>query len=908
MLTTDLDPKETEEWLLALKDVTRYNGLERANFLVSKLIDHLQNKGADLKGVLSTPYKNTLFPSMDQDPTYRYPGDLNLEAKIGAVIRWNAMAMVVKANQLDPDLGGHIATYASIADLYEVGFHHFWQAETQEHPGDLVFFQGHSSPGIYARSFVEGVLDGIDLLGFRQEVARTSRHEKSLSSSRGGLSSYPHPWLMPDYWQFPTVSMGLGPIQAIYLARFMKYLLARNLVASPALFSKRKIWCFCGDGEMDEPESTSALSFAQQEGLNNLIFVVNCNLQRLDGPVRGNGKIVQELESTFKGAGWKVIKVIWGSAWDRLFQNDRKGWILKRVSEIVDGDYQRYQAKDGAYLRAHLFGQSPELLDMVADWSDEELEQLGRGGHDLQKIYTAYKTALLHTEGPVVILAKTVKGYGLGLAGESQNIAHNVKKISLDHLKAFRDRFKLDEISDADIGSIPFIRPEQDSEMGAYIQQRRAALGGFLPKRRIQADETLKIPAVETLQPFMAGSEGRQLSTTMLFVRILNQLCKDPHMGSRIVPIVPDEARTFGMEGLFRQLGIYIPQDQAYQPVDAEQVMFYKESKNGQILQEGLNEAGAMASWLAAATAYSHSNVTMIPFYIYYSMFGFQRIGDLAWAAGDSRARGFLMGATAGRTTLNGEGLQHEDGHSHLLAHTIPNCVSYDPCFGYELAVIIQHGLERMYVRQESIFFYITLMNENYEHPALNHLDKEGIVKGLYLFKGQNKEASGKKHVQLLGSGTIFREVMMAADLLEQDWGVTSDIWAATSFNELIKEARSAERFNLLHPDQAPQSAYVSQCLNQKKAPVIAATDYIRNYAEPLRAFLSNPYTVLGTDGFGRSDSRTALRSFFEVNRYYVVVAALKALSDQGIIKSSTVVKAIQKYGLDPDKPNPTEV
>ncbi len=883
----DSDPIETQEWLDALESLVEYEGKVRATFLLEKLKEKAQTLGCSVDLSLQTPYHNTLRP--EQEPVF--PGDLKIEQRIRAFVRWNAAAMVVRAGKQDPDLGGHIGTFASAATLYEVGFNHFWRAANPQQNADLLYIQGHSSPGIYARSFLEGVLSEAQLDHFRQEVEGQ------------GLSSYPHPWLMPNYWQFPTVSMGLGPIQAIYQARFMRYLEARGLIP----VSDRKVWCFCGDGEMDEPESVGALSIAAREGLDNLIFVVNCNLQRLDGPVRGNGKIIQELESIFKGAAWNVIKVIWGDRWDQLFQADKTGLLLKRMEEAVDGEYQNYKAHGGAYTREHFFGKYPELQALVKDWSDEDIAHLNRGGHDPKKVYAAYKTAVEHKGKPTVILAKTVKGYGLGDAGEALNIAHNAKKMNVEQLQQFRDRFNI-PIDDASIAEAPFYKPAANSPEAKYMLARRKALGGSIPARRVNADESLSVPPLAIFDALLSSTADRKISTTMVLVRILGALCKDKALSARIVPIIPDEARTFGMEGLFRQLGIYAAKGQAYKPVDAAQVMYYKEAKDGQILEEGLNEAGAFCSWLSAATSYSTHNIQMIPFYTFYSMFGFQRIGDLAWAAADARARGFLIGATAGRTTLNGEGLQHEDGHSHIMASTIPNCVSYDPTFSYELAVIIHHGLQRMVGNKEDIYYYITVMNENYVHPEMQKGTELGIIKGMYRLSSKPRTKALKHKVQLLGSGTILLEVMAAAELLAQDFGIAADVWSVTSFNECGREGMDVDRWNRLHPLEKAKTSYVHDCLVSTEGPVIAATDYMRAYAEQLRVLMPRGYYTLGTDGFGRSDTRKQLRRFFEVDRFYVVLTALQALADEGTIDKAVVAKAIKQYNIHPDKPNPTTV
>jgi pyruvate dehydrogenase E1 component len=877
----DTDPQETQEWLDALEAVLENEGVDRAHFLIERLVDKARRSGAYLPFSANTAYVNTI-PVTKQK---RFPGDRAMERRIRSFIRWNAMAMVVQANRISTELGGHISSFASSATLFDVGFNHFFHAPSKERDGDLIFFQGHSAPGVYARAFLEGRLSEEQLYSFRQEV------------DGDGLSSYPHPWLMPGFWQFPTVSMGLGPLMAIYQARFMRYLHDRGLQNT----DQRKVWAFCGDGEMDEPEALGAISLAGRERLDNLIFVINCNLQRLDGPVRGNGKIIQELEAVFRGAGWNVIKVIWGGYWDPLFARDKNGILLKRMEECVDGDYQAYKAKGGAYTREHFFGKYPELGDMVANMTDEDIWRLNRGGHDPHKVYAAYAEAMSHKGQPTVILAKTVKGYGMGVAGEGQNITHSQKKMGEAALKAFRDRFNI-PISDDQISAAPFYKPPADSPEMQYMHQHRQNLGGFLPQRRTKL-EPLQVPVLDEFKGLLEGSGDREQSTTMAFVRLLNMLVRNKAVGKQIVPIVPDEARTFGMEGMFRQLGIYSSVGQLYEPVDADQVMFYREDKKGQILQEGINEAGAMSSWIAAATSYSNHGMSMIPFYIYYSMFGFQRVGDLAWAAGDMQARGFLIGGTAGRTTLAGEGLQHQDGHSHIIAGTIPNCVSYDPAYAYELAVIVQDGMRRMYQEQESVFYYITVMNENYLQPAMPEGVEEGIVRGIYLLDTGDKH---KLRVQLLGSGTILREVIAAAQLLEKDFKVSADVWSVTSFNELRRDGLDVERWNTLHPQEEPKQCYVAEKMSGRKGPVVAATDYIRSYADQIRPFIDASYSVLGTDGFGRSDMRSQLRKFFEVNRYYVVIAALKALADEGEIKPELVSQAIRQYKIDPEKPNPS--
>jgi pyruvate dehydrogenase E1 component len=884
MPSPDTDPTETKEWLDALDGVIQVEGAERAHYLLEKVLDGARRKGARVPYSANTPYLNTIPPEREQP----HPGDRTIEHRIRSFIRWNALAIVLRANKHSSELGGHIASFQSAATLYDVGFMHFWHAPSAQHGGDLIYIQGHSSPGVYARAFLEGRLTEDQLLNFRQEV------------DGKGLSSYPHPWLMPEFWQFPTVSMGLGPLMAIYQARFLKYLHFRGHADT----ARRKVWAFLGDGETDEPESLGAISLAGREKLDNLIFVINCNLQRLDGPVRGNGKIIQELEGIFRGAGWNAIKVLWGSQWDPLIARDTSGILLKRMEECVDGEYQDFKSKNGAYVRQHFFGKYPELKAMVAGMSDAEIWALNRGGHDPLKVYAAYAAAAEHRGQPTVILAKTVKGYGMGEAGEGQNITHQQKKMGEASLKEFRDRFGL-PISDEQLKEIPFLRFAEDSVEMKYLRERRAALGGSLPSRR-RKSATLESPPLSAFEAQLKGTAGREISTTMAFVRLLNTLLRDKKIGKHVVPIVPDESRTFGMEGMFRQFGIFSQMGQLYQPEDANQLMFYKEDRNGQMLQEGINEAGAMSSWIAAATSYSTSNTPMIPFYIYYSMFGLQRVGDFAWAAGDMRARGFLLGGTAGRTTLNGEGLQHEDGHSHLIAATIPNCVSYDPTFAYEVAVIITDGLRRMYEEQDDVFFYITLMNENYEQPGMPEGAEAGILKGMYLFREGAIRDKKAPRVQLLGSGTILREVIAAADLLAADFGVSADIWSAPSFTELRREGLQVERWNLLHPTEAPRKSYVETCLGQRPGPVIAATDYMKAFADQIRPFVPRRYRVLGTDGFGRSDYRKKLRYFFEVDRHFVAVAALRTLAEEEAVPSSVVADAIKKYGIDPDKPDPS--
>jgi pyruvate dehydrogenase E1 component len=881
---TDIDPEETQEWIESLDSVLEREGPQRAHFLLERLIDKTRRSGAYLPFSAKTAYVNTI-PLSQQRPI---PGDQAIEHSIRSVIRWNAAAMVVHANRKSSELGGHIASFASAATLYDVGFMHFFRAPNEEHKGDLVFFQGHSAPGVYARAFLEGRISEEQLKAFRQEAM-----------NENGLSSYPHPWLMPNFWQFPTVSMGLGPIMAIYQARFMKYLENRELQPQ----HNRKVWAFMGDGEMDEPESLGAISLATRENLDNLIFVINCNLQRLDGPVRGNGKIIQELEAVFRGAGWNVLKVVWGSYWDHLLAKDKDGVLQRLMEETLDGEYQACKAKGGAYTREHFFGKYPETREMVADMSDEDIWRLNRGGHDPHKVYAAYAEAVESSGRPTVILAKTVKGYGMGEAGEGQNITHSQKKMGEDALKAFRDRFNI-PISDDDIAEAPFYKFAQDSVEMEYMRNSREQLGGYMPVRSDTA-EPLIIPGLEIFDALLKDSGDREFSTTMAFVRMLSTLARDKNIGKNIVPIVPDEARTFGMEGMFRQLGIYSFKGQLYEPMDSDQVMYYREDIKGQILEEGINEAGAMSSWIAAGSAYSAHGVSMIPFYIYYSMFGFQRIGDLAWAAADMQVRGFLMGGTAGRTTLAGEGLQHQDGHSLVVAGTIPNCISYDPTFAYELAVIIHSGMKRMYQLKENVFYYISVMNENYLHPAMPKGAEEGIIKGIYCL--EEGEEKGLK-VQLMGSGTILREVIAAAELLKKDFKINADVWSVTSVNELAREAQACARWNQLHPTKKARQSYLETQMRGRKGPVIISTDYIRAYAEQIREFVWSRFVSLGTDGFGRSDTRENLRTFFEVNRYYIVVAALKALSDDGELESKVVQQAIKKYGIDPEKPRPTTV
>ena len=881
----DIDPQESAEWIEALEAVIERDGPERAHFLLQALQDKARRSGAYIPFTPNTAYVNTIPPNREK----RSPGDHALEWRIRSIIRWNAMAMVVNSNREHEGVGGHIASFASSATLYDVGFNHFFKGPKHEQGADLLFIQGHCAPGIYARSFLEGRLSAEQIKNFRYEV------------DGKGLSSYPHAWLMPDYWQMATVSMGLGPIMAIYQARLMKYLHNRGIMD----MTGRKVWCFCGDGEMDEPESLGAIDIAAREKLDNLIFVVNCNLQRLDGPVRGSGKIIQELEGVFRGAGWNVLKVIWGALWDPLIAQDASGKLVERMNECVDGEYQAFKAKGGRYTREKFFNKYPELEKLVASMSDDDIERLNRGGHDPHKVYAAYAEAVAHEGQPTVILAKTVKGYGMGEAGEGQNITHSQKKMGEKALKEFRDRFEI-PVSDEEIADTPFYTPAEDSDEIRYLKERREALGGSIPFRNAEA-ETLEVPDLSAFSRLLEGSGEREISTTMAFVQALQSLCRDKKIGQRIVPIVPDEARTFGMEGMFRSLGIYSVVGQKYEPEDAGQLSFYKEDVKGQVLEEGITEAGSMSSWIAAATSYSNHGVSLIPFYIFYSMFGFQRIADLAWAAADMRARGFLIGGTAGRTTLNGEGLQHEDGHSHIFSSVIPNCRSYDPAYAYEAAVIIQRGMREMYVDHQDVYYYLTLYNENYVQPAMPDNAEDGIVRGLYLLKAEDQPA--ELHVQLLGSGPILREVLAAGELLKEEFGVTADIWSATSFTELARDGMDVERHNTLHPEGEAREAYVSQCMKLRpEGPAIAATDYVRAFAEQVRPWVGRDYHVLGTDGFGRSDTRTRLRHFFEVDRRWIAVRALKALADQGRIPTKRVVEAMKIFGIKGDKPNPWQV
>jgi pyruvate dehydrogenase E1 component len=877
----DTDPQETTEWREALDAVIAREGPDRARFLVESLIDETRRAGGFIPFSANTAYVNTIPAAREE----HCPGNLEFEERLRSWMRWNAMAMVVRANRTDGDLGGHISSFASLANMLGIGFNHFWKGPDHPSGHDLLFIQGHSSPGIYARAFLEGRLTEDQLNNFRREVGGK------------GLSSYPHPQLMPEFWQFPTVSMGLGPIMAIYQARFLKYLHARGLSDT----AERKVWAFCGDGEMDEPESMGAIGLAAREKLDNLVLVVNCNLQRLDGPVRGNGKIIQELESDFRGAGWNVIKVIWGGYWDELLAKDKEGVLKKIMMDTVDGEYQNYKANDGAYVRKHFFGKHPKALQMVANMSDDDIWRLNRGGHDPHKIYSAFSAAVRHKGQPTVLLVKTIKGFGMGKVAEGRNTAHQTKKLDDQVIKEFRDRFGI-PVSDAELPEVPFLKPSPDAPEINYLHDRRKALGGYLPARRVKADEALPVPALDVFAPVLeATAEGREISTTQAYVRCLTQLLRDKNLGPRVVPILVDEARTFGMEGLFRQIGIYSVEGQKYEPVDRDQVMYYREDIKGQILQEGINEAGGMSSWIAAATSYSTNNRIMIPFYIYYSMFGLQRVGDLAWAAGDMRARGFLLGGTAGRTTLNGEGLQHEDGHSQIFASVIPNCVSYDPSFAHEVAVILHSGLKRMVEKQEDVFFYLTLMNENYAHPGLRAGTEDQILNGMYLLQSHG-EKSAKLRVQLLGSGTILREVMAAAEMLEKDFGIASDVWSCPSFNELRREGLEAERHNLLNPGSKPRIPFVTKQLQPHAGPIVAATDYMKTFADQIRNFMpeGRRYIVLGTDGFGRSDTRARLREFFEVDRRYVATSALYGLMQDGLVTAKQVTDTIKKYGIDP--------
>ena len=881
---SDIDPIETQEWLDSLSAVINKDGSDRAHYLLKKLIDETYKEGINKPLTRNTPYTNTISPENE----IKSPGDQNIERKIRSLIRWNAAAMVVKANKKNPELGGHIGTFASAATLYDVGMNHFWRAKNNKFGGDLIYFQGHSAPGMYARAYLEGRLSEQQLNNFRQEV------------DGKGLSSYPHPWLMPKFWQFPIVSMGLGPIMSIYQARFTKYLINRGLIKDEG----RKIWTFLGDGETDEPESLGAIGLAAREKLDNLIFVINCNLQRLDGPVRGNGKIIQELEGIFRGAGWNVIKVIWGSYWDPLLTKDKSGLLVKRMNECVDGEYQAFKAKGGAYVREKFFGKYPELKDLVSTMTDRDIWKLNRGGHDPHKVYAAYHEAMKIKGQPTVILAKTIKGYGMGKSGESTNITHQQKKLGEEDLLYYRDRFDI-PLTDKQVKNIEFYKPSEKSEEIKYIKERRMKLGGNLPERTSYA-KSIKKPDKDIFENMLKSSGDREMSTTMALVRMLTNLLRDKNISPRLVPIIPDEARTFGMEGFFQKIGIYAHEGQKYEPVDSEQLSSYKEDKKGQVLEEGITESGAMSSWIAAGTSYTNHDLEMIPIYMFYSMFGFQRVMDLAWAAGDSQTRGFLIGATSGRTTLAGEGLQHQDGHSHILASTIPNCKSYDPTFAYELAVILREGLKRMHDNQENIFYYITVMNENYKHPKIPEDSKKGILKGMYLFKEFNNK--GKIKIQLLGCGTILREMLSAAEILSKDYKVDCDVWSVTSFNELRRDGMETERKNLLNPAGKPEKSYVQKCLGKRDGPIIAASDYMRTYADQIRPYISKPFYSFGTDGYGRSDSRKKLRSFFEVDKEHIVAYALSALAKEQLISSKHAEKAMKKYNIDKDKPIPTEL
>ncbi|MDV2080543.1 pyruvate dehydrogenase (acetyl-transferring), homodimeric type [Marinobacter xestospongiae] len=881
----DEDPVETSEWLDALESLIEQEGVDRAKYILERLSERASRDGTELPYSITTPFRNSIPVTQEA----RMPGDLFMERRIRSLIRWNAMAMVLRANQRPGELGGHISSFSSAATLYDVGFNYFFHGGDEKRESDLVYFQGHSSPGIYARSYLEGRFDEDQLDTYREEV------------DGNGLSSYPHPWLMPDYWQFPTVSMGLGPIQAIYQAHVMKYLHSRELIDK----SDRKVWCFIGDGECDEPETLGSISLAGREKLDNLIFVVNCNLQRLDGPVRGNGKIIQELEGVFRGAGWNVLKVVWGRMWDPLFEKDKDGVMQRVMDEVCDGELQNFKSNGAAYTRKHFFGKYPELAKLVESLSDEDIGKLNRGGHDPYKIYAAYHHAINNHGGrPTVILAHTIKGYGFGSAGEAQNTAHSLKKLDVEALKEFRDRFAV-PLKDEELKDVPYYRPAPDSPEMVYMRKRRQELGGFYPKRRKDC-QPLQIPALDIFKNVLEGSGDRKASTTMTFVRLLTALTKDKRVGKRVVPIVPDEARTFGMEGMFRQLGIYTSEGQKYVPQDRDQIMYYREDKQGQILEEGINEDGSMAAWMACATSYSTNDFPLIPFYIFYSMFGFQRVGDLAWASGDIQARGFLVGGTAGRTTLNGEGLQHQDGHSHILANTIPNCKAYDPAYGYEMAVVVHHGMKEMFEDNHNVFYYLTIENENYQQPAMPEGVEDGIIKGMYQLDSVdvdgNKDAT---RVQLLGSGAILNEVRAAAELLRDDFGIASDVWSVTSYNELARDGQHVERWNRYHPDDTPKKPYVTQCLESRKGPVVSSTDYIKLHSEQLRAYIPATYVTLGTDGFGRSDTREKLRSFFEVDRYHVAVSALSALAEDGEVKGDVVLEAMRKYGIDRNKSNP---
>ena len=882
----DIDPIETKEWLESLSAVLEKDGKLRAQFLIKQLIEHSYKKGSDLVLSRNTPYINTIPPEQETKSS----GDQNLERKIRSLIRWNAAAMVVRANKKNPELGGHIGTFASAATLYDVGMNHFWRAKNNKFGGDLIYFQGHCAPGMYARAFLEGRITPKQLDYFRQEV------------KPGGLSSYPHPWLMPKFWQFPVVSMGLGAMMSIYQARFTKYLINRGLLKDEG----RKVWSFLGDGEMDEPESMGAIGLAAREKLDNLIVVVNCNLQRLDGPVRGNGKIIQELEGIFRGAGWNVIKVIWGSYWDPLLAKDKTGMLIRRMGEAVDGEYQAFKAKGGAYVRENFFGKYPELLDLVSQMTDKDIWKLNRGGHDPHKVYAAYHSAMQHTGSPTVILAKTIKGYGMGKSGESMNTTHQQKKLGEEDLLYYRDRFDV-PLTDEQVKNIEYYKPPENSPEIKYLKECRLKLGGNLPERSSFA-KSIKTPSVDIFSAMKESTGKKEMSTTMILVRMLTSLLRDKNVASRLVPIIPDEARTFGMEGFFQKIGIYAHEGQKYEPVDSEQLSSYREDIKGQVLEEGITEAGAMSSWIAAGTSYTNHDLEMIPIYLFYSMFGFQRIGDFAWAAGDAQTRGFLIGATAGRTTLAGEGLQHGDGHSHILSSVIPNCKSYDPTFGYELATIFREGLRRMYEKQENIFYYITTMNENYPHPEMPKGKgvEDGILKGMYLFKELNKYKKTK--IQLLGSGTILREIIAAAEILQKDYQIDSNVWSVTSFNELRKEALEVERYNLLNPDKKPKKNYIEKCMSTTEGPIVSASDYIRLNSDQIRPFIRKSFYSFGTDGYGRSDTRKNLRKFFEIDKEHLVTYSLSVLAKEQLIPSKYAKEAIKKYNIDPEKPFPTKL
>ena len=873
---------ETKEWLYSLDYVLEHGGPERVTELLHQLQIRAHKAGVKIPFTANTPYINTI-PREKQPP---FPGNREIERRIKSIIRWNAMAMVVKANKMESGIGGHISTYASAATLYEIGFNHFFRGKGEDYDGDQIYFQGHASPGIYARAFVEGRLTIEQLENFRREL-----------KPNGGLSSYPHPWLMPNFWEFPTVSMGLGPIMAIYQARFNRYLEDRGLKKPGG-----RVWAFLGDGETDEPEALGAITLASREKLDNLTFVINCNLQRLDGPVRGNGKIIQELEAAFRGAGWNVIKVIWGTDWDPLLDKDSEGKLVKRMSEVVDGEYQKYSVESGEYIRNHFFGKDIDVLKMVEKMTDEQLQKMKRGGHDPEKVYAAFKTATEHVGQPTVILAKTIKGYGLGESGEGKNITHQQKKLNEEEMKEFRSRFGI-PISDDDIANAPFFKPSDDSSEMQYLLARRKELGGFVPSRKSDV-RPIKTPPEDIFEEFYKGTEGREVSTTMVFVRILAKLLKDKEIGKLIVPIVPDEARTFGMESLFRQVGIYSHVGQLYEPVDRDSLLYYKEAKDGQILEEGITEAGSVSSFIAAGTAYATHGINMIPFFIYYSMFGMQRIGDFVWAAGDMRTKGFLIGGTAGRTTLNGEGLQHQDGNSHLLAYTVPNLVTYDPAFAFELAVIIRDGIKRMYEDKEDVFYYITVMNENYPMPEMPRNVKEGIVKGMYKFKASDKK-NLKMKAQLFGSGTIMNEVLKAAIILEDDYKVAADVWSITSYKELRKDALEVERWNLLHPNETQKNSYISKMLAKEEGVFVASSDYVKALPDSIAKWFPRSLYSLGTDGFGRSEGRAELRDFFEVDAKHIVLAALNGLAKEGKIKTDELAKAIKKLGINSDKKNP---